>query len=304
MNASSKILPLLASALCLTACDSTKESHERMADLIEDSNEASLDDLDTDADVDQIAALTLSTGATLTFTNPGDDSILLSLDTPEDAAGLVEFLMKTYSPTPLELFLHFSPEDADVPDVLWRNHEAEVEALGLEDDTPRTLLVPRTTLPNSGTLNYNCNTSAWASDWSSSFGHRDVDASLFASSQNMANVTKRYYSGSGNVQRVNWGVCSRDLIEQPNNYTAGVQFRIFKRNGAFNYGCGGAGWTAVGGWHGVTQGKVKVRYYYAGATADKTCIALTKELLGVGDTQIRSFGVGVAYDHGIGGFGG
>ncbi|MCH9683846.1 MAG: hypothetical protein K0V04_20610 [Deltaproteobacteria bacterium] len=291
----SPLLCAVGLALSLGTCDSSSEPDPTASVLLEEQGE--LPSADTpDSVITPIAEVELPGGGILTFLNPDEDSIVVALDSPKEADGSFAYLMETYDPTPLELFIHYAAADAQPPELLWVNHRAEVEAQGLVDSAPRDLLLPRTTFPAYGLETYYCTNNVWQNDWEDSFDHRDVVVSAFKSSQWMS-TSKLFYSGSGDVQRVHWGVCAKRIIEQPNDYIAGVRFRMFKRNGTFNWGCGGAGWSATTNWNGVSENKVHIRYYYAGATADKTCISITKELIGVGEHNVRSFGVGAAYDY-------
>ena len=306
-------------AACLTslglgvvACEAESESFDAEHSLLEGEGEDPNKDVADDAPEvisAPIAEVELPGGGSLTFTNPVDDAVIVTFSAPEDTTSNFPQIMTEFEPTPLELMLNFAPE-AEVPEVLWANHEAEVEAKGLDDYAPRTFDVPRiTTFPAFGNAVYECDTGSWQDDWNWSFSHRDHALSTFRNSQHMpSNGTyQTFYSGNEPVQRVHWGVCSNRINEQPgpgnpavegegSDVIAGVQYKVFVRNGAFNGGCGNSGWTAVTGFNSVRENRYNIRYYYAGAVADLTCIRVHREPIGLGEHHIRSFGVGVAYD--------
>lgn len=255
-----------------------------------------------------VATLDLPEGGTLTFVWAGDDSIALAADVNGESGARLDQLMKMNDPTPLELFLNYAP-DQEPPEALAINHRAELQARGLPAAEPRVLVTPRVQLPNSGLLTdyYRCQDTLWENDWEDSFDHRDVYAAADFPDTNFYNNVYAFYSGTGDVQRVNWGFC---LDDRYINQYESITFAFYRRNGAFNWGCGDSpDWTLVSIPDPTTTvwdddaddaATVRVIYYYAGTVADKTCVRVWANTFGIGDLMYRDFGAGVAYDEASG----
>lgn len=290
----------LAAAMSLTGfgCDASDTSDvEREGDLIVELGDESEPAAATLA-ADVVATVELPAGGTITFVSAGDDSIAVVVDATPESGGLIDYLMEQYDPTPLELFRNFAPAQ-EIPELLVLNHAAETSAKGTDPSEVRALVAPRLALPNSGDLgNYErCHAqSQWEYDWTDSFDHRDVYAALTFNYTQLTTAAK-FYSGADDVQRVNWGICQESYYANQVEY---VEFAMYKSNEPFNYDCGGGDWTLVTLPIEVAEDHVRVIYYYAGVTPDKTCIRVWAPTFGVGDLLFRNFGAAVAYDEPLG----
>lgn len=297
-----RLLALTAAlAAAASGCDSGDAQFvEREAELIVELDEPSSTPVPAadEAEFDVITTVDLPEGGVIHFVSAGEDSVAVVVDATAESRPLIDYLMSTYDPTPLELFRNFERE-SEAPELLVLNHEAEVRADGNEGAEPRSFVVPRVALPNSGVvINYErCHVQNWwGSDWSSSFSHRDVEAALTFNNTQLYTAAK-FYSGAGDVQRVNWGICQESYYWNQVEYVA---FSMYKSNEPFNYDCGGSDWTLVTLPLNVAEDTVRVIYYYAGTIPDKTCIRVWAPTFGVGDLLYRNFGAAVAYDQPLG----
>lgn len=176
------------------------------------------DDLTSPSAPGVVATVELAHGGAVTFLDLGDGHIGLAEQAPAAAAFVAVPMVQRQQATPLEVYLAFRPDWADLPDRLVRDHQRLAMARG-GSPGPRLLAAPAagaSAFDDPGHGSYTCEHTGvqWVADWKAAF----AGITKYRAAAYLHNYPPAYffypgapvYYGTNTNSKTYLGVCNGD----------------------------------------------------------------------------------------------